>query len=221
MTGPQAQARPARILVVDDHPIVRLGIRSMIARDADLEVCGEADTDDAAMAQAAGLRPDLAIVDLSMGRGASIDLVRRLRESVPGMRILVLSMHDEALFAERVLRAGASGYIMKQQAIDGLVDAVRHVLAGGIHVSHRVAQSLKRRLGDDTPGPGGRLGNLTDRELEVFEMIGRGLTTVAIAEKLDLSVKTVETHRANIKAKLDIKDAADLIRHAAIWTEHL
>lgn len=217
----ETPVRPARILVVDDHPIVRLGIRGMIDRDAGLEVCAEADTADAAAQLAGDLRPDLAIVDLSMGRGASLDLVRKLRESAPGMRVLVLSMHDEALFAERVLRAGASGYIMKQQAIDGLMDAVRQVLAGGVHVSERVAQSLKRRLGDPEPGAGGRLGNLTDRELEIFEMIGRGHNTAAIAEKLNLSVKTVETHRANIKSKLGIKDAADLIRHAASWTEHL
>jgi len=209
----------ARILVVDDHPIVRLGIRGMIGVDGGLSICGEAASADAALKMAEEARPDLAIVDLSLGEGAGLDLVRRMHETMPDMPVLVLSMHDEALFAERVLRAGARGYIMKQQAIDGLVTAVRRVLSGQVYVSERMSQSLLQRLGHDTPRPGGRLGHLTDREIEVLEMIGRGHGTAAIAEQLNVSVKTIETHRANIKAKLDLKDGADLIRFAASWIE--
>jgi DNA-binding NarL/FixJ family response regulator len=130
-------------------------------------------------------------------------------------------MHDEALFAERALRAGARGYIMKQEAIDGLVHAIREVLAGRRYVSQRMSQHLLERLGKDSTVTGSRLGNLTDRELEVFELIGRGSSTAAIADRLHVSVKTVETYRSNIKTKLDLKDAIDLIRFAATWTERL
>jgi DNA-binding NarL/FixJ family response regulator len=130
-------------------------------------------------------------------------------------------MHDEALFAERALRAGARGYIMKQEAIDGLVHAIREILAGRRYVSQRMSQHLLERLGKDSTVTGSRLGNLTDRELEVFELIGRGLSTAAIADRLQVSVKTVETYRSNIKTKLDLKDATDLIRFAATWTERL
>ena len=214
-------ASPARILVVDDHPIVRLGIRQMISAAPDLSVCCEADSAEAALRLASESQVDLAIVDLSLGQGTGLELVRALHETLPDLPVLVLSMHDEALFAERVLRAGGRGYIMKQEAIDGLVRAIRHVLSGGIHVSERVSQSVLERIGRDLPSAGGRLGNLTDRELEVFEMIGRGISTAAIADRLRVSVKTIETYRSNIKTKLDLKDAADLIRFAASWSERL
>jgi DNA-binding NarL/FixJ family response regulator len=216
-----APAPTARILVVDDHPIVRLGIRQMIGADPGLAVCGEADSAEAALRWVAGHTADLAIVDLSLGDGAGLELIRSLRQAAPGLPVLVLSMHDEMLFAERALRAGARGYIMKQEAIDGLARAIRQVLAGRTYLSERMAESMFARFGPGTAPPRGHLGRLTDRELEVFEMVGRGRSTAAIAEQLGVSVKTIETYRSNIKTKLNLKDAADLIRYAATWTERL
>jgi DNA-binding NarL/FixJ family response regulator len=210
-----------RILIVDDHPIVRLGIRQMLAAERDLEVCGEAESPEAARQLINSARPDLAIVDLSLAEGTGLDLIRSLRESLPTLPVLVLSMHDEALFAERVLRAGARGYIMKREAITGLVGAVRQVLAGRIYVSEGTAQAVLERLGHEATPADNPLAGLTDRELEVFDLIGRGQSTGTIAEQLGVSIKTIETYRSNIKTKLNLKDAADLIRFAATWTERL
>jgi DNA-binding NarL/FixJ family response regulator len=214
-------ATPARVLIVDDHPIVRLGIRQMIAAEPRLTICGEAQSAQAALELLKSLQPDLALVDLSLEDGSGLELIRACREITPETRVLVLSMHDEALFAERALRAGARGYLMKREAIDGLGHAIAEVLAGRLFVSGRMSQHLLERLGRDAQFSGNRLANLTDRELEVFELIGRGIGTAAIADRLDVSVKTVETYRSNIKTKLDLKDATDLIRFAATWTEHL
>jgi DNA-binding NarL/FixJ family response regulator len=216
--GPQ---RRTRILIVDDHPIVRLGIRQMLAAQRDLEVCGEADSADAAMQLITSAPPDLAVVDLSLEEGSGLELIRTLRKSAPTLPVLVLSMHDEALFAERVLRAGARGYIMKREAITGLVGAIRQVLSGRIYVSAQMAQTVLERLGHEGAAPESPLATLTDRELEVFEAIGRGLSTAVIAEQLALSIKTIETYRSNIKTKLNLKDASDLVRFAATWVEHL
>jgi DNA-binding NarL/FixJ family response regulator len=192
----------------------------MIAAETDLVVCGEADSAAAALELLAA-KPDLAIVDLTLRDGSGLELIRRFRTAAPDLRVLVLSMHDEALYAERALRAGARGYIMKQEAIDGLVRAVREVLAGRYFISPGMSQVLLERLGHDGALDGSRLGNLTDRELEVFELIGRGLSTAAIAERLAISIKTIETYRSNIKSKLDLKDNTDLIRFAATWFERL
>jgi DNA-binding NarL/FixJ family response regulator len=218
--NPDQQDR-IRILVVDDHPIVRLGIRQMLAAERDLDVCAEAESADAAKQLIAGAHPDLAIIDLSLAEGTGLDLIRSLRESMPTLPLLVLSMHDEALFAERVLRAGARGYIMKREAITGLVSAIRQVLSGRIYVSEGMAQAVLERLGHDGAAPDNPLANLTDRELEVFELIGRGQSTGAIAEQMGVSIKTIETYRSNIKTKLNLKDATDLIRFAATWAERL
>jgi DNA-binding NarL/FixJ family response regulator len=215
------QRRRTRILLVDDHPIVRLGIRHMLAAELDLEVSAEAESLEAATQLAATARPDLAIVDLSLAEGTGLDLLRSLRKLMPTLPVLVLSMHDETLFAERALRAGARGYIMKHEAITGLVNAIRQVLSGRIYVSEHMAQTVLARLGHDGAAPDNPLANLTDRELEVFNLIGRGLSTAAIAEQLAVSVKTIETYRSNIKTKLNLKDATDLIRFAATWTERL
>lgn len=218
--NPDARRR-TRILVVDDHPIVRLGIRQMLAAEPDLDVCAEAESADAAKQLIVDAHPDLAIIDLSLAEGTGLDLIRSLRESMPTMPVLVLSMHDEALFAERVLRAGARGYIMKREAITGLVRAIRHVLSGRIYVSEGMAQAVLERLGHDGAAPDNPLANLTDRELEVFDLIGRGQSTGAIAEQMGVSIKTIETYRSNIKTKLNLKDATDLIRFAATWAERL
>ena len=214
-------ARPARILVVDDHPIVRLGIRQMIEAEPSLSICGEAESAEAALRLVKSSDADLAVVDLSLKDGSGLELIRALREISPRLPVLVLSMHDEHLFAERALRAGAHGYIMKHEAIDGLIGAIQQVLAGRVVVSERMSQRILGRLGADTLESPGPLGNLTDRELEVFELIGRGLSTAEIAERLEVSIKTIETYRANIKVKLDIKDAVDLIRFATTWIERV
>ena len=218
--NPDARRR-TRILVVDDHPIVRLGIRQMLAAEPDLDVCAEAESADAAKQLIVDAHPDLAIIDLSLAEGTGLDLIRSLRESMPTMPVLVLSMHDEALFAERVLRAGARGYIMKREAITGLVRAIRQVLSGRIYVSEGMAQAVLERLGHDGAAPDNPLANLTDRELEVFDLIGRGQSTGAIAEQMGVSIKTIETYRSNIKTKLNLKNATDLIRFAATWAERL
>ena len=214
-------AHKRRILIVDDHAIVRLGMRQLIAAEPDLSICGEVETAEQALDVARTAKPDLAIVDLSLGTTHGLELVRQFRDAFPTMPVLVLSMHDEVLFAERALRAGARGYIMKKGAIDGLVQAIHQVLAGKIYASETVSQEALAGLGRNSSSPGSPLGGLTDRELEVFELIGRGMGTAGIAKQLSVSVKTVETYRANIKTKLKLKDATELIRYAASWTERL
>lgn len=215
-------ARPAaRVLIVDDHPVVRLGIRQLLADEPDLAICGEAESAQQALRLAAAEAPDLAIVDLSLPDSHGLELIRALRDAAPSVAVLVLSMHDEALFAERALRVGARGYIMKREAINGLTVAVRHILSGRVYVSQALSQTLLERIGPDGPAAGGGLGDLTDRELEVFDLVGHGLTTAAIAEHLDVSVKTIETYRSNIKTKLRLRNAAELIRFATAWTQRL
>ena len=208
---------PARILIVDDHPVVRLGMRRLIESHPGLSVVLEAETAEQAVLAGTSTNLDLAIVDLSLKTGSGLELIQTLRAAAPTLPVLVLSIHDEALFAERCVRAGARGYIMKQEAVDNLITAIEHVLSGGIFVSQRVLQA---RLGvpDRSPPSAGRLGNLTNREIAVFELLGRGVNAAAIASQLDVSVKTVEAHRSNIKTKLNLKTAADVVRHAAAWT---
>jgi len=207
----------ARILVVDDHPILRLGVRQMITADPSLSICGEAETADAALTMVEAAKPDLAIVDLSLDQGTGLDLIGTLHERFPNLPVLVLSMHDEMLYAERALRAGAKGYVMKQEAISGLVKAIHRVLEGHIAVSDRLSERFIDSVGHRERPVNDRMASLTDRELEVFELIGRGSSTSMIAERLHVSVKTIETYRANIKHKLGLKDAHDLIRHATMW----
>jgi DNA-binding NarL/FixJ family response regulator len=210
-----------RVLVVDDHPVTRLGIRRLIAAEEDLEVCGEAETAQAALALVTQVRPRLAIVDLTLPESTGVELIRRLLESVPGLTVLVLSMHDEALYAERALRAGARGYIMKSEAITGLVGAIRTVLAGRIYVSEAVSRAILERVTRENTLPDKPLRDLTDRELEIFNLIGRGLTTVAIASQLGVSIKTIETYRSNVRRKLNLRSATDLTRFATAWVEGL
>jgi DNA-binding NarL/FixJ family response regulator len=192
----------------------------MIAAEPGLTICGEADSVASAVALLKTSAPDLVLLDLSLPDGSGLELVRLIRQSDATVRMLVLSIHDEALFAVRALRAGAGGYIMKEEAIEALVHAIEEVLADRLFVSPRMEQHILGRLGNGSP-VGNDLETLSDRELEVFELIGNGLNTAAIATRLGVSVKTVETYRSNIKAKLDLKDATDLIRCAAAWIEHV
>ena len=209
----------ARLLVVDDHPIVRLGIRQLVSQAVGLSICAEASSGEEALEHIKTSEMDLAIVDLGLKDGPGLSLIRTMHEVAPDLPVLVLSMHDEALFAERALRAGARGYIMKQEAIVGLVQAVRQVLSGRIYLSEDMSQRLLEQLGPREHLPPDGLSQLTDREIEVFQMIGHGISTAAVADRLGISVKTVETYRSNIKTKLNLKDGFELLKFAASWSE--
>jgi DNA-binding NarL/FixJ family response regulator len=209
-----------RVLLVDDHPIVRQGLAQMIDQEADLQVCGQAQGAVEAMEAIGREAPDVAVVDLSLPDGNGIDLVKQIRERWPGLAVLVLSMHDESLHAERALRAGAKGYIMKQEATETVLTAIRRVLHGDTYVSERMAERMLAKLVQGkAASPGGSpLERLSDREFQIFEMIGRGEVPREIAKQLGLSVKTVEAHRERIKEKLDLKSGAELIRLAMSYS---
>jgi DNA-binding NarL/FixJ family response regulator len=209
----------ARILIVDDHPAVREALAFRIDRQPDLEVCGEAADMGGALRQLADAKPDLAVVDISLKNGSGIDLIKRIKDRDDSVRMLVWSMHSESLYAERALRAGALGYINKDQATDKIVVAIRRVLAGKVYLSDAMAEKLlKRAVGGDREKPTySPLEALADRELEVFRLIGQGVKTAEIAERLHLSVKTVETYRDRIRQKLNLTDGTELAHYATQW----
>ena len=208
----------ARVLIVDDHPILRHGIAQLVQREPDLDPCAQAGTIDEALAVLADRPIDLVIVDLSLAERSGMDLIRQIRERHPAVRCLVLSMHDERLHAERALRAGARGYLMKHEATRKIVTALRCVRDGRIYLSDELASQLLERLASTPVGepaaPASPLAVLSDRELEVLRLIGRGLRTGEIARALNRSVHTVEAHRANIKRKLGLKTAGELAQAA-------
>lgn len=210
----------ARLLIVDDHPIVRQGLAQLIDRQADLQVAGESDDAEEAIALIRSESFDAAIIDLSLPGVSGIELIRQIQAEAPFMPVLVLSMHDEQFYAERALRAGARGYIMKEVATERVVEAVRKVLRGEIYVSREVADRLLSKIvsGDGSP-IGSPVERLSDRELEVFQLLGKGYGTRQVAEMLHLSIKTVESYRANIKDKLQLKNAAELVQHAVQWVQ--
>lgn len=208
----------ARILIVDDHPLVRRGLGELIADEPDLDVCGEADDVGEALLRVDADKPDLVIIDISLKTGNGVDLIKRIKARGSDVKMLVSSMHDESLFAERVLRAGALGYVSKDEPPETVIFAVREVLAGRYYLNSQSKDELLRRaVGGRKAFTGTSIENLSDRELEVFELIGQGVTTREIADRLHLSIKTIESHRENIKAKLDLKNAAELSRHAVGW----
>lgn len=207
-----------RILIVDDHPLVRRGLRELIQNEPDLEVCGDAAGATEALQMLDATNPDLVIIDIFLKEGHGIELIKQIKARNERVKMLVSSMHDEALYAERVLRAGAMGYINKQEASDNVLHAVRQVLRGKVYLSAKMTERMLRGVlsaREATERP--PIDRLTDRELEVFELIGQGLTARQIANQLHLSVKTIETHRENIKTKFNIKSAAELSRHAMQW----
>jgi len=208
----------ARILIVDDHPIVRHGLTQLIDDEPGLQVCGSAANSSEALEALKSIRPDLVILDLSLGDESGLELLKQIKPLYSDLPVLVLSMHDEAYYADRVLRAGAMGFIMKQEPAEQMIAAVRQVLSGKVYLSESMAASMLTRLvGRKTAVGGTPVDNLTDRELQVLELIGRGLGTRQIAEKLNLSVKTVENHREHIKAKLKLRTSAELVRYAVRW----
>ncbi len=209
-----------RIFVVDDHPMVRRGLAALIALEPDLELCGEAEDCLTATSEVARLRPDVVVTDISLRGASGLELIKNLRMSDPALPIVVLSVHDESVYAPRVLKAGARGYVMKQELAEKVIDAIRRVRAGGMYFSERVAgQMLNRAVqggGDSGESP---VSGLSDRELEVVTLIGEGLATREIALRLVVSVKTVETHRAHIKAKIRLRSATQLVQFCVRWVE--
>lgn len=207
-----------RVFVVDDHPIVRHGFVQLLGAEPDLELCGQAAEARAAIAAIAAAEPDVVIVDVSLGEASGIDLIGEIKQRLPRAAVLVVSMHDEQLYAERALRAGAGGYVMKHEATSSIVRAIRTVAAGGIFVSEAVSARLLQRLAA-RGGPGGEspLGVLSNRELHVLELIGRGLGTREIAEMLHISIKTVESYRARLKEKMNLRSGIELTRFAVRW----
>lgn len=207
-----------RIFIVDDHPIVRKGLAQLIDQEADLAVCGEAEDAETALELLRKAKPDLAIVDISLRGTDGIELTRLIRTRFEDIPVLVVSMHDESLFAERALKAGARGYIMKQEAIEKMMGAIRRVLRGELYVSEHVSANIVKKFVDagDVSSPEELL---SDREIEVFRLLGRGFGTRQIAEALQVSIKTVETYRVNIKKKLNLASATELLKHAIHWIE--
>jgi DNA-binding NarL/FixJ family response regulator len=215
----EAVAAKKRILVVDDHPIVRQGLGLLINREDDLVVCGEAEEASGAMHVLASARPDVLIVDISLNGPDGLDLLKSIRCTRPTLPVLILSMHDESIYAERALRAGANGYIMKQEATEKVLIALRRILAGEIYVSDRIANKLlKHYITGSGTLRNSSISDLSDRELEVFRLIGEGHGTRQIAEELHLSVKTVESYQAHIKEKLSLRSARELMQRAIRWS---
>jgi DNA-binding NarL/FixJ family response regulator len=203
------------VLIVDDHPLLRQGLALLINREPDLTVCGEAEEAHAAMREIAAKQPDILIADISLNGPDGLDLLKNLRMLYPTLPVLILSMHDESIYAERALRARANGYIMKQEATEKVLVAVRRILGGDIYLSDRMANKLLHQyVSGGSADMNSRLSALSDRELEVFRLIGEGRSTRQIAEKLHLSIKTVETYQAHIKEKLSLQSGRELVQHA-------
>jgi DNA-binding NarL/FixJ family response regulator len=210
--------RKKTVFVVDDHPIVRQGLTLLINQEPDLTVCGAAEEMHSALLAILTTQPDILIVDISLNGPDGLEMLKHIRIRSPRLPVLILSMHDESLYAERALRAGANGYIMKQEATEKVLVALRRILSGEIYVSDRIANSMLQHYVRGT-SPAGRssIAELTDRELEVFRLIGEGHGTRQIAEALHLSIKTVESYQAHIKEKLSLRSARELVQHAIQW----
>ena len=218
--APSSLGSKKTIFLVDDHPLVREWLTNLINQQADLAVCGEAETRPQAMQAILRLKPDVAIVDISLKDSSGIELIKDLKQTLPGTAVLVLSMHEESHYAERALRAGARGYIVKRETTRKVIAAIRQVLTGGIYFSDAVATALATQYvtGKGVPKQS-PVEQLSDRELEVFELLGQGRGTRQIAETLKVSVKTVQAYCARIKEKLNLASATELLREAVLWHE--
>ncbi|MEX1016495.1 MAG: response regulator transcription factor [Phycisphaeraceae bacterium] len=200
---------------MDDHPIVRRGLGQLIDKETDMELVGEADSPSSALDAVEELSPHVVVADLSFEGLDGIELIKDLRARHPGLPVLVLSMHDESFYAQRVLKAGAMGYLMKQEGVEHVIDGIRSVRQGRVFLSNRMSQALLSRMtGGAGKQPAYGVESLTDRELEVLRLIGQGRSTRQIAEQLHLSIKTIETHRENIKQKLRLENASQLMQYA-------
>ena len=211
----------SRILLVDDHPVLRRGVADLINHEKNIEVCGEAGTMQEAFDLAGKLKPDLAIIDVSLDGNNGIELMKNLVARFPSLPLMAYSMHDETIYAERVLRAGAKGYVMKQVAPEVLLDAIEQILKGKIYLSPQTSERLLGKLvgaGTSSAPTQSPIDKLSDRELEVLQLMGRGLSTVQVADKLCLSVKTIETYRENLKQKLNLANGQELLRYAIEWS---
>jgi len=213
------QSRRNKIFLIDDHPIVRQGLALLINREMDLEVCGDAEGAPSALSALEMAGPDLIILDISLNGPDGLDLLKTIRLNDPHVPVLVLSMHDEATYAERSLRAGANGYIMKQEATDRVLIAIRRILGGEVYLSERLTNKMLQQIVRGTdPVKQSPMSQLSDRELEIYRLIGSGHATRQIAEELHISVKTVESYQAHIKVKLALRSARELVQHAIEWT---
>jgi DNA-binding NarL/FixJ family response regulator len=216
--GPAAPRR--RILVIDDHPFMRAGLAQLIDRQADMQVCGEAGNAAEAARELARCAPDLVLTDITMPGRSGLEFIKDLLAAGSKLPVLVVSMHDESIYAERVLRAGARGYIMKEAGGDNLLAAIRQIMRGEVYLSPAMSARILENLSGRRPrGSSSPIEKLTDREFEVFQLIGQGKSTRDVAEQLHLSVKTVDVHRSHLKEKLELKDSTALVRHAVRWVE--
>jgi DNA-binding NarL/FixJ family response regulator len=217
-----AMGKKFRVLLVDDHPIVRQGLALLIDREHDLSVCGEADGAHTGLHAVATLRPDIVVLDISLSGPDGLDVLKEIRMKSGSLPVLILSMHDEAIYAERALRAGANGYIMKQEATEKVLVAIRRILQGDVYLSERLTSTMLQQFVHGNAAPkSSPILSLTDRELEIFRLIGEGHSTRKIADELHLSVKTIESHQAHIKEKLALRNARELVQHAVEWTVNL
>ena len=210
----------AKIFIVDDHPLVREWLANLIEKNSDLTVCGEAEDAPTALEGIAETRADLAIIDLSLGSGSGIDLIRSIRSSFPDVAMIVLSMHDERVYAERVIRAGARGYVMKRESTKKIIDAIHEVLRGNLYLSKEMTELLVEKfMSSDPERVGLPIAQLSDRELEVFKLIGQGYEINEIAKMLNVNHKTIHTYSTRIREKLKLDSSAELLREALRWTE--
>ncbi len=216
----QKPPKKARVLLVDDHPLVRQGIAMALADEADLEICGEAEDHTGALQMVKQTSPDIAVVDLMLRESSGLELIKDMHVRYPDVAILVLSMRDEGFYAERVLRAGARGYITKEEGPAKVIQGIRRILSGEIYVCEKMASKIMSKIAGGRAIAGGTgVENLTDRELEIFELIGDGLTTHEIAARLHVSSKTVDSHREHIKEKLGVDTANQLLKYAIEWAK--
>lgn len=218
---PPGKPRRQRVLIVDDHPIFRQGLAQLINMEANLLVCGEADKPSEVFEAVASCCPDIVLVDVSLQEGDGIELVKDLKARFPKLPTLLLSMHDESLYAERGILAGARGYVAKKEPSDVVIGAIRRVLAGEMHMSDRVSRRILERTLTSRQAPAASpVEKLSDRELQVFRLVGEGSSTARIARQLHLSVSTIESYRTILKRKLGLKNAVELVRYAVNWVEN-